>query len=259
METHSGGSVAGPLRKCKTDGSAYTRPPEIEAAIDEALALDAATRLARAEILDRRAPGFLPKEALVNLIRDAKRVDDQTTLSKLFTILARRCEAVLARQVPDAYPNAMDIRADALSKLGEHIAEDQTGTNPHRLDFFEIRFDKAFLKLWTDIARKYLRRRKHEVVAADPYAPEGKPTADAIEVDGEQEPTVLRKEQMLLFNRLPPDDRKLLFLRFGNEIKVESNDPEETTLAKICGFEGRTIRNRIKTALERLAALETKP
>lgn len=255
----TGGSVARPLRKRTTTGSVYTRPPEIEAAIDEALALDAATRLVRAEILDRKAPGFLPKEVLVYLIRDAKRVDDQATLSKAFTILARRCEDVLRHQVPDGHPNAVDIRADALSELGKLVAEDETGTDPYRLDFFEVRFESAFVALRMSIARRYLRRRKREVVAADPDDPVRKPIEEALEVDGEQEPTVLRKEQAALFDRLPPEDRKLLFLRFGNEIKVESNNPEEATLSTIYGVEGRTIRNRIHAALARLATLEKKP
>jgi hypothetical protein len=246
------GPVARPLQK-------YTRPPEVEAVIDQALALDAATRLARAEILDRKASGFLPKEALIHLIRDAKRADDQTTLTKLFTILGRRCEAILAHQVPDGYPNAQDIRADTLSQLGKLVAEDETGKNPDKLDFFEVRFEHGFLLLWKTIARKYLRRRAHEVVAADPDNPMREPIEGALEIDGEQEPTVLRKEQMVLFNRLPPDDRKLLWLRFGNEITVESNDPEGDTLAKIYGVEGRTIRNRIKAALARLAKMEKKP
>lgn len=251
--------MARPLRKCTTDGSAYTRPPEIEAAIDDALALDATTRLARAEILDRKAPGFLPKEALVYLIRDAKRLDDQTTLSRLFTILARRCEVLLARQVPTAYPNAVDIRADALSRLGMLFAEDETATHPCRLDDFEIRFDRCFLLLRMTIAREYRRRREREVVAADPDNPVCNPVEGALEVDGEQEPMVLRKEQMALLNQLSPDDRKLLLLRFGNEIKVESNDPKEVTLAKTYGVEGRTIRNRIKAARARLVTMETKP
>lgn len=251
--------MARPLRKCTTGGSAYTRPPDIEAAIDQALALDAATRLARAEILDRKAQGFLPKEALVHLIRDAKRADDQGTLTKLFTILARRCEPILAAQVPDSYPHAQDIRADTLSKLGKLIAEDETGKDPYRLDFFEVRFERAYLLLWQTIARAYLRRKEHEVVAADPDNPMRKPVEGALEVDGGQQPTVLRQEQWALFNRLPPDDRKLLLLRFGNEITVESKDPDEVTLAKIYGVEGRTIRNRIKAALARLAKLEKKP
>ena len=251
--------MARPLLKRKADGSAYTRPPEVEAAVDEVLALSATARVARAEILDRKAPGFLPKEALVYLIRDAKRVDDQATLSKLFTILARRCEEVLARRVPDSYPNAVDIRADVLSKLGELVAEDDTGTDPHRLDFFECRFESAFLTLQKTLEREYLRRRKHEVVAADPDSSVCEPVEGALEVDGEQEPTVLRKEQMALFNLLPSEDRKLLLLRFGNEIKVESNDPEEISLAKIYKVEGRTIRNRVNVALARLATLEKKP
>jgi hypothetical protein len=251
--------VARALRNCKTDGSAYTRPPEIEAAIDEALSLDAETRLARAEILDRKAPGFLPKEALVYLIRDTKRVDDQTTLAKLFTILARRCEATLAQQVPDSYPHAQDIRADTLSELGELVAIDETSTDAHRLDYFEIRFESAFLRHWQTIARRYLRRRKQEIIAADPDNPLRKPVEGTLASNGEQEPAVLHKEQMALFNRAQPDDRKLLCLRFCNEIKVESNDPDEVTLAKIYGVGGRTIRNRINAAVTQLRKLEEKP
>jgi hypothetical protein len=177
--------VARPLNKCKTDGSVYTRPLEIEAAIDEALALDVETRLSGAEILDRQVPGFLPKEALVYLIRDARRVDDQTTVAKLFTILARRCEAILVRQVPN-YPHAQDIRAETLLQLVELVATDETGTDPHRLDFFEVRFDLALLRLWKTIERTYLRRRKHEIVAAGP----DNQAEDALEVDAEQEPMV---------------------------------------------------------------------
>lgn len=253
--------MARPLRK-------YTRPPEIEAAIDQALALDAPSRLARAEIRDRKASGFLPKEALVHLIRAAKRDDDQATLTKLFTVLVRRCEATLARRVPDGYPYALDIRDDTLSELGRLVAEDETGPNPHRLDFFEVRFDSGLLTLRTSIARKYLRRREH---AADPdhliREPVGGPLGqmateraalDEFSVEGTQEATVLLKAQMVELNRLPHDDRKLLLLRFGNEIPVESKDPDEVTLATFYKVEGRTIRNRIKAARARLK-LEKKP
>src|SRR5207253_6441369 len=56
-----------------------------------------------AELRERTAAGFLPKEVLVYLIREAKRVDDQATITELFTILERRCEATLASAVPDSY------------------------------------------------------------------------------------------------------------------------------------------------------------
>jgi len=250
--------VACPLRKCTADGTLYTRPAEIEAAIDEALSLDAATRVGRAGLRDRKATGFLRKEVLVHLIRDAKRADDQPTLAKLFTILARRCDAILMSKVPEAYPHAADIRADTLAELSELIATDGTAKDVHKLDFFEVRFERAFLMLRRDVERRYLRRDRHEAVDASLDDPERESIEDAAPVDGEQEPTVVTDEQMRLFNRLPADDRKLLLLRFGNEIKVESTDADEFTLAKHYGVEGRTIRNRLKSALARLAKLERK-
>lgn len=97
-----------------------------------------------------------------------------------------------------------------------------------------------------------------EYVFGDRNDPGRESIEDAAQVDGEQEPTVVKNEQMRLFNGLPADDRKLLLLRFGNEIKVESKDPDEFTLAKHYGVEGRTIRNRLKAALARLAKLEMK-
>ena len=119
-------SLRRPLRKYRPDGSAYTRPPEIEAAIDETIALDAATRIARAELRERTAAGFLPKEVLVYLISEAKRVDDQATITELFTILERRCEATLASEVPDSYQSGcLDERPVALredARRGEPMA-----------------------------------------------------------------------------------------------------------------------------------------
>jgi hypothetical protein len=251
--------VPRPLRKRRPDGRAYTRPSEIDAAIDEALARDAETRIARAELRERKAEGFLPKEVLVYLIREAKHADDQATLTKLFAILARRCEAILVSQIPDSYPHGSDIRADTLSDLGVLIASDETRSDPFRLDFFEIRFERALLVLRDTIGRKYLRRSKREIVSVDPANRAHKPVRGALESDAEQEPTVLRKEQLALFNRLPAEDRKLLLLRYGNEIKVESTDSDQVTLATLYGVTGHTIRNRLAAARARLAELERKP
>lgn len=248
--------MARPLQKRRPDGTPYTRPQQIESAIDDVLALDPAERIARAELRDRGAAGFLPKEVLVHLIREAKRNDDQTSLNRLFKILLHRCEAILLHQVPDSYPHAWDIRADTLSRLGELVAIDESGTDPYRLDFFEVRFEQAFLLLRQTVGRKYLRRSAREIVAADPDNPAREPLPEALETEGEQEPTVLRKQQLALFNKLPAADRLLLRQRFLNEIKVESKDPNEFTLARVYEVDGRTIRNRIAAALKRLAELE---
>lgn len=248
--------MARPLQKHKSDGTLYTRFPDVEAAIDAATALDRETLIARAELRKKSAAGFLPKEALIHLIREAKRADDQTTLAKLFTILLRRCEAILLLQVPDSYPHAADIRGDTLSELGELVATDQMGADPDRLDFFEISFHGALVTLRCDVRRRYARRRKHEAVPAASDDPEDAPIEETLEADGTPESLVFATERLGLLNRLPAADRELLLLRFANDITVESNDPDEPTLAKLYGVEGRTIRNRLNAARSRLAELE---
>ena len=62
--------MARPLNKTKPDGAPYTRPPEIEAAIDAALGQDLEIVCDRARLRDRQAGTYLPSECLVHLIRE---------------------------------------------------------------------------------------------------------------------------------------------------------------------------------------------
>jgi MotA/TolQ/ExbB proton channel family len=70
-----GGIMARPLEKT-ANGKLYTRPPEIEAATDAALAQDLGTHLRRALIRDPNDPEYLPSECLLYLIREARRRRD---------------------------------------------------------------------------------------------------------------------------------------------------------------------------------------
>ena len=245
-----------PLQKCRADGTPYARPPVIDAAIEEAIALPAGTQVQRAAIVDQSAAGFVPTEVIIHLIRAGMRSGDRSTVNKLFEILATRCVKILWSCVPDSYPHAADIRDDTLSELGQLIARDDRGTAPQMLDYYEIRFDDAIRKLSSAIARRYRRRAAREVAVAEAADPTPEHAEGACETQPQQEPTLLSKELFALFEKAEASDQELLALRFFNGMKVESTDTNETTLATHYSVSGRTIRNRLHAALARLAALE---
>lgn len=67
--------MARSLTKKQADGTPYTRRPNIDACIDEAIGLS----LEALKVRLRAAPGtqgYLPSEVLVHLVRDAMRSDD---------------------------------------------------------------------------------------------------------------------------------------------------------------------------------------
>jgi hypothetical protein len=82
--------MAIPLTKHYPDGCRYFRPPTVEATIDERLGQELTTACRRAAITDRRSAEYVPSEALVHLIRDARRRNDEATMDILLPILLRR-------------------------------------------------------------------------------------------------------------------------------------------------------------------------
>ena len=55
-----------------------------------------------------------------------------------------------------------------------------------------------------------------------------------------------------LIARLSPEDREAVILVLIKGYKIESEDPDETTAAKLCGVTGRAIRKRLKKAATKL-------
>src|SRR5580704_19792038 len=118
------------LTKRDRNGTLYARPSEIDAVIDAAMREDRDTLMRRARIQRRTSTGFLPLECLVYLIRDARRRNDENTMSDLMPILLGRCEAILrAKLTPDDLPTAEDVRGEILGEFAVLFAEDgQPGT-----------------------------------------------------------------------------------------------------------------------------------
>jgi hypothetical protein len=135
--------MARPLEKT-TNAKLYTRPPEIEAATDAVLAQDLATQRRRALIRDRHGAEYLPSECLVHLIREAIRRRNDAARDAFFPLLLARCEANLNTKVDGQIAGAVELRQDILGDFAELFAIDGSPDDCHELDFFEVRFNRAF-------------------------------------------------------------------------------------------------------------------
>lgn len=255
--------MARPLtKKKKLSGELYTRPPNIEDAIDAALALDQATLVRRASISDRRAAGHLPSECLVHVVRKAHREADEQLRDQLLPPLLSRCEANLkATLSDDRVPNAEYLRGEALGRLGEIFAADGTGENPDVLDYYEVRFNDAFAALRVDLIRAE-GKALTPLLEADRHHDDNESLSHdealsrlskvVLEAQEAGENILFRKRFIEAVNALPPDERRAVILCHLLGCEEESDDPHKSTAATICGVTGRTIRNRLTRAATKL-------
>jgi len=258
--------MARPLEKT-TNAKLYTRPPEIEAAADAVLGQDLATQRRRALIRDRHHSEYLPSECLVHLIREAKRRSDDPARDKLLRLLLTRCEANLNVKVDGQITGAVQLREDILGDFAELFAIDGSAEDRHELDFFEVRFDKAFFIFRATRVRSELAHLNSQTPLAEPS---DEITLIEQELDDEAlarvwdlygvrnnpEDRVFRKQVFDAIKALPPDQRRAVVLVHLLGFKQGSENPYETTAATLCGVDERTIRNRLRRAFAALSKLQ---
>jgi len=254
--------MAEPLTKKKRDGTPYTHPAEIEEALDEAKAEDLDTLIRRAQIPKRSTPGFLPLECLVNLIRDARRHGDEKTMNALMPLLLVRCGAILKAKITvDDLPTAEEIREEILGEFAVLFAEDGRPGTTNVLDFFECRFNSAFLTFRLPYIKRE-RDRTEPLVCAPAETEASNDVTDeeffakisgAFRVPDDQIDHVLRNSLLRAIGGLPADQRKALILYYYYGFPEESDNPSVTSVASICGVTGRTIRNRLDRGIATLS------
>lgn len=250
-----------PLTRCKKNGVFYKRPAAIEQSIAQALSATPATLPARVAISDPRQTEYLAPEVLVHLIRHALRSNNDSLASALLARLGARCARLLKRRVPDtnAY-DAHDIREEVLSQLYELFADDVAHPDKAPLDFYEVRFNMAFATLRAGIIREALRQQKRSVPVSVPVGTDEETDDDGGELLDPKDPSesadvvlTVEKEQLSrLIQALPPDEREAIVWKYYFDLKTESNDPTEATVAKRCGVSGSEVRSRLRAAHARL-------
>lgn len=255
--------MARPLTKQK-DGVPYTRPGGVEVHIDDALRADAATLRQRLLVTDKGAPDYLRSECLVHLVREAHRTGDEKRRDTILPVLFGRCEAILKIKVSDRLPNAAHLREDVLSEFCELLLADGTGDNPDELDFYECKFDLAFRTLRLDVIDRELRvvnrnadlSEDGDVSESDAYEDAFARVSEAFRTPATQQSTLFLNDLWQAINALPPGQRKAVILVHVLGYDEESDNPNKVTAATLCNCTGRTIRNRLSRAAEKLARLK---
>jgi hypothetical protein len=249
--------MARPLDRHSREGKRYTRPPNIEAALDVALAQDVTTWRRRARVTDESSSEYLPPECLVGLIREARRRGDKAAMNSLLDPLLRRCGATLLKKVPGSVPNAAKVREEILSQLALLFAEDATPKGAKLLDFYEVRFNAAFRALRVDVVRAEEARAESEDSFVDQdedeTESEGRRRLASALQRAKQEDQLLEDDLLTAIGTLPADERRAVIICHVLGYPEESDDPNVETAAKRCGVTGRTIRNRLTRAAEKLA------
>ena len=253
-----------PLTKRSSEGVPYIRPPQVEAQINEVFSQSPATLRRRLTIADTRSPEYLCSECLVHLIRDARRNGDEPRTNAVISVLLSRCEANLLSSIPDnKLPTAADVREEVLGQFSELFATDGTEENRDDLDHFECRFNQAFSTFRIDLVRSEIARLKRFEPLPDqvddiefPHKEIPTRLIEALRSQETAESAVLLREIYEAIDTLPGDEWAAVTLCHVMDYKIESNNPRESTAATICNVSGRTIRNRLSRAAEKLSAFK---
>jgi hypothetical protein len=176
-------------------------------------------------------------------------------------VLLGRCEAILDTKISDLLPNAAQLRDEVLSDLCELLLTDGAGDQPDELDFYECKFNLAFRTLRLDVIERQLRvvnRNANlpdhgEVDEPDAYEDAFARVSEAFQTPAIQQSTLFLDDLWEAINALPPDQRKAVILVHVLGYDEESDIPRKVTAATLCNCTGRTIRNRLSRAAEKLA------
>jgi DNA-directed RNA polymerase specialized sigma24 family protein len=247
------------LNKKDKNDTPYRRRPEIEALLThfEALAADERTHLF--EPSSRKAPDYVPSEALVYFLRRAWAEDKKKEFEQIFNLLMKRVGAALNASINDSrMAGAQEIREEIFGRFAERIAKDCVAKSTW-LDFYEICFEKAFLSFQITALRQI-----------GPTTVETVPLTSNEENDAELTPEIecaaadfldgnlskfdepgFRSALMAAIDCLPSDQKQVVGLLLQG-FPIDSKDSDVMTIARILQCDERTVRNRRNRALSTL-------
>ncbi|HML44678.1 MAG TPA: DNA-binding response regulator, partial [Hyphomicrobium zavarzinii] len=135
------GVVINGLRKRRLSGELYERDPKIEALIAELAVLPRDELIARAGIMKRSDPTYVPSECLVYFIRASRRDNNEAWFERLYRILIERVLRCLPRsESSDGKTESLTrgvVRDKVFSRFVELLSADRA-TYIDKLDYFEV-------------------------------------------------------------------------------------------------------------------------
>lgn len=236
----------------------YKRLEAIEKQIAEASALDAKALLARAQCRDETAPDYLSPEALVYFVRRADADDNMKLRDGLLRELLERCTPFLLgrfRGFDEA--KREELQQEVLVKVVEDIL-----ARDDRADFMEVRFWSYLKRRSIDACRSVFKDSENTESLDSSYSGEGE-SEGRTKLESLAD-TRLGQDELAMVSeglaKLPAKLRQIFVLRHAVGMAIGSDNPDDDppgkpTLARQFGCTGRTIRNWLKEADEKLAEL----
>ena len=244
------------LTKCNASGEVYRRSAVVSAQLEAVLLFDKTDLTAALNVKSRDDTRFLREETLVYLMREAIVEGDFELSEAVASTLYRRCEKSAARRVRRAIDDettAADVAADALGALFGLLGDVTTD----KADFAQVRFNllaKRIINNHVVKARKRLRQM-NLTDSIDDTGDDGDDNISPRELAAAPEIWDVENSEFAAkaLAILPPDIRTAFILRHQHGWQIESDDPNEPTLAKRFKKTPRTIRNWMNKADELLA------
>lgn len=247
------------LKKRDRDGLLYKRPPEIEEKLAFLEVQDPQNRILLFEKSSKSDPDHVPYEVLIYFLRASWREGKKDEFKQIFDILFARIESTLKSIINDGtMENASEIRKEIQGEFAVRIARDcqtQAGT----LDFYEIRFNKAFAALRISTLRKIGPKTNQSVplTLEEGESAEISPEVEAAAQDffdnnqSKLDDAAFRFSLMTAIDKLPKDQKQVVGLLL-QDLPIDSKNPETMTIARILGCNERTVRNRRDRAFKTL-------
>lgn len=249
-----------PLTKKRGDGRCYARPKEIEDALTALVELPREEFLERCQIRSRSDAGYVQSECLLHVVRACRQDNNDGWFEQLYKLLLERLVCALPRaENSDGTTASLTneaIRDAVLDRFVALIAHDHREQGD-KLDFFECRFNLAIKRLRVDAQEMVWSKAETATTLDDELT--GEPSAeveaavgifDPRELDAINDP-IFRKRLDTAIDELPPEQRRT-FVMLMDEFPMDSEDPEEMTIARALGKTSRTIQNYRDRALASL-------
>jgi DNA-directed RNA polymerase specialized sigma24 family protein len=250
-------TVLRPLTRKKKDGAPYVREAGTERQIRALLALSEPARRARLALRDRSHADFVGEEALVYCLRTYQGAGETATAWRLAECLFERVTGHVRRHIerwrlgPD---DADDCVRDLFAALLEAVFDDSPAG-----EFWEVRF-------WVCLDRRLWNLLEKRQAAAD-LTQTGEAGANNDEAGEARENPLLRVADPKLgpaaraelgeaLALLTENERLAVYLCRVEGWPEESDDPARPSAARVLGVTGRSVRNYLKRAENKLHAWE---
>lgn len=256
------GVVVNGLRKRRLSGELYERDPKVEALIAELAVLPRDELIARAGIMKRSDPAYVPSECLVYFIRASRRDNNEAWFERLYRILIERVLRSLPRaESSNGKTESLTrgvVRDKVFSRFVELLSADR-GTYIDKLDYFEVRFDGAVASLRRDAQEQAWRDENRsqalEYDDSGELSPEVEAAAGAYDPfsgsDFDDADYRLRFDAAI--GALPTEQSRIIhMMRQG--FPIDSKEPDVVTISKVLGRSEKTVRTYRDKAFAALRA-----